>query len=248
MNEEDEIEAVAKRRKIRQQQRQLKVDMDSVKDQLTDVKSEKFQTALGALDNIFTTVSHPREQQYDAMAFKELSFAVKAQSANMADLSHRFDFGSFAAKVQSKYSRDGNFSWTDFGLDVGHIITGVPLFETMLGPMKKEIKPRKVAVRRERERNVAENEKPEEVEQDASESNEETNSRLKSLHKVIMQEENDQVEPFDLLKLLIDPEDNVQTIENFFDFSFLVKVRPFNCDHISYYVVYLEQIGGARYR
>lgn len=225
MDEEDaELEAVSKRRKIRQQQRQLKEDMDSVKDQLTNVKSDKFTTCSSVLNNIFTTVDHPREQQYDALAFKELSFAVKAQSANMADLSHRFDFAAFAAKVQGKYSRDGNFNWTDFGLDCGHIVTGVPVFETMLGPMKKEIKVRKVAVRKERERNTALNERPEEVEQDANESNEETNSRLKSLHKMIMQEENDQVEPFDLLKLLIDPEDNVQTIENFFDFSFLVKV------------------------
>ena len=228
MNEEDELEAVAKRRKIRQQQRQLKEDMDSVKDQLSNVRSDKFQTAAGALATIFTEVHYPREQQNDAVAFKELSFAVKAQSANMADLSHRFDFGAFANKVQSKYSRDGNFSWTDFGLDVGHIVTSIPVFETMLGPMKKEMKVRKVAERKNKERNLAINEKPEDVEQDAEEENEETNSRLKCLHKVIMQEDKEQVEPFDLLKLLIDPEDNVQTIENFFDYSFLVKVSFFS--------------------
>jgi hypothetical protein len=34
--------------------------------------------------------------------------------------------------------------------------------------------------------------------------------------------------PFDLLKLLVDPADNVQTIENFFDFSFLIKVCSYD--------------------
>lgn len=41
------------------------------------------------------------------------------------------------------------------------------------------------------------------------------------------QAERGQAEKFDLLKLLFDPEDHVQTVENFFDFAFLIKVRTY---------------------
>jgi hypothetical protein len=35
------------------------------------------------------------------------------------------------------------------------------------------------------------------------------------------------LKPVDLLKVLVDPEDPVQTVENFFDFAFLIKVRTY---------------------
>ena len=40
-----------------------------------------------------------------------------------------------------------------------------------------------------------------------------------------MPEHGTAVKPVDLLKVLVDPEDPVQTVENFFDFAFLIKVR-----------------------
>jgi hypothetical protein len=156
--------------------------------------------------------------------------AAKEQSSNMSDSAHRFDFSLLATKIAAKYSREEGFSWTKFGKDVGHINNNAPSFSTMLGPISKEVKVRKVAVRKEKESMNMIAERPEEISQDDKDGDEATNERLKVLHRLIMKEmpsdgdEQQEQLPFDLLKLLVDPADNVQTIENFFDFSFLIKV------------------------
>jgi hypothetical protein len=52
------------------------------------------------------------------------------------------------------------------------------------------------------------------------EESEATNLRIKHLYGLIQEEER-----FDLLDLLVDRRDPVQSVENFFDFAFLIKVR-----------------------
>ena len=70
--------------------------------------------------------------------------------------------------------------------------------------------------------------KPESIEQSAEEAQEEaTTGRINRLSEAMKQIEqrasNHQLIPT-ITQLLVDPEDNVQTIENFFDLSFLVQV------------------------
>lgn len=66
---------------------------------------------------------------------------------------------------------------------------------------------------------------------DASGENEATTTRIENLKKVLrvsegsLQEAAAGAEPIRLLQLLADPDDPVQTIENFFDLSFLVKEK-----------------------
>ena len=78
---------------------------------------------------------------------------------------------------------------------------------------------------------AAEEASAEDVEQaDQSGENEATTTRIANLKKVLKQahESGDQqgrAKDVPLLELLADPDDPVQTVENFFDLSFLVKVR-----------------------
>eukprot|EP01034_Spumella_vulgaris_P027263 gene27263-33957_t len=154
----------------------------------------------------------------------------------MADSAHRFDFLTLATKIVGNplFNDEGEFSWSKFGKDVGQIVNNAPVFNCMLGPISKEIKVRKAIVRREKEDMSGTAQKPEEISQgqdDDKDGDEATNERLKVLHNKIMEvmphadgtEGEQQV--FDLFKLLVDPADNVQTIENIFDLSFLIKEK-----------------------
>ena len=64
--------------------------------------------------------------------------------------------------------------------------------------------------------------------------------RIKQLYELIQEEES-----FDLLDLLVDRLDQVQTIENFFDFAFLIKViftvthlHIFSIPYDMHYIIY----------
>eukprot|EP01040_Poterioochromonas_malhamensis_P001507 gene1507-1596_t len=137
--------------------------------------------------------------------------------------------------------------WSTFGLEVQPILaTPVPL-TTMVGPFQKEERIRKAPVRRKENEEDNKNvgpEKPKEVQQNGEEElNEATNVRVQNLLTKVRdltyrrnsnkrkrsQEDDDEASGdevgFDLLELLVDPVDDVQTIENFFDFSFLIKEK-----------------------
>ena len=140
----------------------------------------------------------------------------------------------------------GLFSWTHLGREVGCLFREVPFFAPLLGQVDKVPRLRKQSQRKERanNKNIAV-EAPLEVQQsnegkddNANEINEATNDRIHRLYNVMRQEqqrakppsspedeeeEESGVPQCDLLQLLVNPKDNIQTVENFFDFSFLIK-------------------------
>jgi hypothetical protein len=221
-----------KRRKIREKQKSLYDDIHTAKVNLSSVESKSFQDFRGKLNDIFVEVDHPREQQSDAVSFKVLSMSAKQQSSNMLDSSFQFNFQSLATKVSEKFSHKGVFSWTNFGKSVQHLDQSrVPEFSCMLGPMNKGEKLRKQMTKKNKEdMNDIVTEIPEEIFQEDQDGDEATNERLKVLYdlfatKITNTAKGGKEYPvFDMLRLLVDPSDRVQTIENFFDFSFLIKV------------------------
>ncbi len=228
--EVDEEESANQRRLLRRKQRELQEDVSNVRAQIINLESGKFDIARNRLNELFAHVHHPREQQNDALTFKELSFAAKAQSANMIDSAITFDPDSAFHTIRGRFTdQNDHISWTKLGDELASISTGAAAVETMVGPMAKEAKIRKAIVRAVKDRELAglSAEKPEEMEQGEDDADEATNERLKKLLDVIMEttlENEDERHTLDLLKLLVDPADNVQTIENFFDYAFLVKV------------------------
>ena len=138
---------------------------------------------------------------------------------------------------ESHGGADSNFDWTHFGASIGTIFTMLPQWNCILGTLDKEVKERKKSERTKKTKENLVVETLEEIEnkKNAQGNNEDedeaeaTNGRSLKLQRTLEKtciadgSKKETRKPTSMLDLLIDIEDPVQTIENFFDFSFLVK-------------------------
>jgi hypothetical protein len=169
------------------------------------------------------------------------SKVLKKMAANLEDNSRRYDFNSFSSALTDKFKdrQSDLFDWTRFGIDCGALFLSAPPMTIMLGPISKPEKIRKIAEKK-GPKQIHEEVKPEELIQTAEEDDEATNERIQTQSKHIQnlcypefkpKKKNEQppanatCKPFDLLYNLLDPVDAVQTVENFFDFAFLIKEK-----------------------
>ena len=225
---EMEMEMRKERIKERKKQRQIFDEITSSK--AVFVKDdEKFYQFRDKNNERFEKVSHVREAQYDCKIVNEFLDVVKIQVAQFNEVSLRIHMRTITNSLFDRFYHHGAFSWNSYGKAVGSIMTAVPKISTMVGPLMRREKVRKVAVRRLRvdEDNVVETvQKRTREEDDDDIESEVTNVRQKKmkseLNNKLLEEDTS------ILSFLVDPEDHVQTIENFFDLSFLVKVQtPF---------------------
>ena len=226
---EDELinaENAVKRRRLRKNLKDAIEDIQELQPVLADINhADKFQEARGHLKVLFDNVENTRELKLDAVAVRELSFALKTQATKLNDLSRKYDFKSFAEAIVRLGRPDPSapFNWEWLGGELASVINFCPEFTTMIGPLKKEVKVRKPLVKKVKEDGNVQTVKPQEVENaNESKNDEATNKRVKEIVKLCESKKN---ETFDIFSLLVNPVDQVQTVENFFDFSFLIKVR-----------------------
>ncbi len=128
------------------------------------------------------------------------------------------------------------FDWCTLGADVGALFTTTFPATMMLGPLGKPPKVRvaaeraarpvkdnsEVAVAEELIQDEDDDEDSETGEKDKAEFNEATFARIDHQEKVL-RELRDKGEDTGLISFLVDPHDQVQTVENFFDYAFLIK-------------------------
>lgn len=252
VEDDDPIGNVVKRRKIRSELRELIEEAHINKVELTNLKSDRFDDLRNSNNTVSQSITHTRELQLDAIMLTELAKAVHTQGTKIDDMSLKYDIHNFSISLQSKYSNDAGFSWTNLGRDVGVLFRSVPTFQTMLGPIFKEAKVRKAMGRRTAVKEApAEQTKATEMKHEDDDDDEATNERLQNLYNVLIdltkQIETNNMSQFQsqsqtqgapaqaqapeeppecgikFLNVLVDLEDNVQTVENLFDFSFLIK-------------------------
>jgi hypothetical protein len=254
-NEAKVSQDLAERWKIRQNLKGTLENMEYLQTELADIKKGKFQAMNDSLNQTFEKIHHARELTLDVCGQKMLSHSLKSQALKLSDLSKQHNFEALCLKLKDFYSvinekgqaNTDHIDWTVLGFEVAHIKPITTSFTTMTGPFQKEEKTRKPITRRKATNEDEKNapvEKPKEIIQTGDEDkNEATNERVKKLISVVRNltdesnEHKSSSSPsaggggeigFDLLSLLVDPVDDVQTIENFFDFSFLIKVSFFS--------------------
>jgi hypothetical protein len=189
-----------------------------------------FSEARNNNNEVFAESTHTREQLNDAIILKKLTHVVKNISSNFDNMSRRYNFDDFAHCIKSKFENNetGYMSWEKLGTDISSLYSDVPKYSTFYGPLKREVKAKKARALKVKENLI--HVKPDEQfqEEDDDEDNEASNERLKYqlevAGKLSLNDKGDK-KSFELLKLLVDPHDAVQTVENFFDFSFMVKEK-----------------------
>lgn len=225
-NEQEFLRAREERRQLRKEQRQLLEVLNENRDEMADIGSSKLNDFREKNNELFKKTKFTREQLNDAQNLKQIAKATSQQSMSLEDMSRRYCFDDWAISIKSTYENkeDHRFSWNMFGQDVGTLFLRVPRLSPMLGPITNEIKHRMI-----HRKKIAKTDlsvvRPEEQEQEEGEQVEATNERIGTLYNLLHEKGGvgDNVKPVDLLTTLVDRKDPVQTIENFFDFSFLIK-------------------------
>lgn len=217
-----------KRRKLRTEQGGLLETIGENKSQLEDFNSDLYQTLRMKNNEIYEKVGHTREGAVDAAINLELVHALYKRSEKLDDLSRRIHFDDFAISLTKNFRCDGVFNWRALGQDVGKLFMRPTPLTSMLGTLDKPEKVRIAAQRRVKE--TFEEVRPETIIQESKvgadgaeeeENNEATWARISSQStKMAQMTKNSHINMF---KFLVDERDHVQTIENFFDFAFLVK-------------------------
>ena len=183
----------------------------------------------------------------DVATLSHLALAVKKQAHKLGDTSSSYNFATFAHHLRNRYSLDSAedsrfisvqnyqpFDWSKLGIDIGHLFISPPQLSTMMGTLDVEIKQKKKGERTKKSKEdlVAENlEEIENKKNNSAENDEEeaTNGRsaklVRTIEKKCSSSSSSSSVPTNtpMLDLLVDIDDPVQTVENFFDFSFLVK-------------------------
>lgn len=215
------------RKKLRSILSRLQSEKDLLKEDLKD-NNKHFQKIFEEVRNICHEEmgDHVRELNLDAAIALELANILKLQVLSLAEISKSYNLSRFLDGVRrSSNSPAGSINWSALGAMVASTWCCGGAMLTMHGPVKKQEKERtrKVTEKQSKEVDAKPAEKAENIEQEKedADNDEATNRRVVRLLDHLEERTDKSV---DLLRLLVDPRDPVQTVENFFDFSFLVKV------------------------
>lgn len=199
------------------------------RDDLTRVDSKKFDTILKEVQNLHRDVQKPREQVVDAEALLDITStlvtSVKSQSNEGVTPT---DFVSclltmFGESNSSRLSSQGNnnaqmlINWKGVGLAVSPFLSTCRGCSTMLGPMKTEVKQRKVVVRKKREK-PTQTAQPEEVDDSKAVEKTDTDKNMTTMFEILRRKKSVRLE-----SLILNRRSFAQTVENLFALSFLVK-------------------------
>lgn len=227
--EEEFLKSHEARRLTRKKLRDVLDTLQAQRMDLSDIRnSSLYKLILQQVAEMFKNEVgvNVRELKFDALVMKELTDLLKAQALKLENMSKRCDFETFANRLKSNMNRlhhTDRIHWHTIGNYTMSLYSIVPMYTAMLGPIEKEEKRRKVAEKRTKDKEDLRNvvtQKAETIENEDNEDDEATNQRVSHLFKHISKKH----EKFNVLDLLIDSQDPVQTVENFFDFSFLIKV------------------------
>lgn len=229
---------IQRRQLIRSQLKNTVNEFAKEQPELAEVGSRKFSASLRLLNKVSEGAEHTRELQLDALGLKHLSSAAKAQALHLNDLSRGYDLDKLTDGLRAfQYDGKEAIDWTALGNATLTLACWLPTVDTMLGAVEKTAKERKVAVRRRAVADAADDSaeaqlvsKPTEVTSEDQQPAVDDSAALKrsALQLELLKEltNSSGQAAIDLIDFLVDHEDVVQTVENFFDFSFLLKVPP----------------------
>eukprot|EP00752_Nemacystus_decipiens_P004646 g4239.t1 len=224
-------QTVEERRKLRLEQRNLKNQIIEQQADLGDLNKSTCRDLTEQNGKLFDKTRFPREAVTDGENMKLIAegSAAQADKANTGVVG--VDLEEFLQRVKKIYSQKhgnaGDFNWSKWGGDVSRVYLATPTGgDFMMGPLDKPAKERKVAQRRQKLVDDAEEERPE-VEvgkgKKAKQNKDQTQARISDMKKNELNESDNVGKNRDMFEVLVNPKSFTQTVENMFDFSFFVK-------------------------
>mmetsp|Transcript_30588 Transcript_30588/g.98584 ORF Transcript_30588/g.98584 Transcript_30588/m.98584 type:complete len:305 (-) Transcript_30588:365-1279(-) len=221
------------RRRLRKSQRQLLDRITTQGDEMVQLESTAYAEERDNNNALFQEVRHTRELGNDGDNLVVIGELATKRSAQLAHSVQQYPASKIVEKLKEEYGRARGGPWLGLGRDVGHLFAAVPELAFMCGPLQQ---PEKAAPppkeKKKRQRATQDDSQLEETQYETTDysqaatmstqqkkQEEATNRRLQTLVETMSSKEGD----FDLMRLLVSPGKFSETVENFFDLSFLVK-------------------------
>ncbi|CAM9194233.1 unnamed protein product [Pylaiella littoralis] len=223
------------RRALRLRQRELRKEIIEQTLDIGDLTKGNCRDLTEKNAELFELTKFPREAVTDGENMKLIAEGAVAQVKKVTNGAVGVDGDLFLGSVKQFYSKsngaeDGGaklFDWTSWGGNVSMVYLAVPEGGGfMMGPIDKPAKVKRTLLRRERILDVDAKEiTPETVEKTSKKTKQKLDQTQTRIAQMKKQELHGGTQglPKDIFETLINPKSFTQTVENFFDFSFLVK-------------------------
>ncbi|KAF8345941.1 Nse4 C-terminal-domain-containing protein [Amanita rubescens] len=226
------------KREVRQNYRNLAKVIDEHQANLNDNSAEVLAKHITHADELFLRVKGPQEAALDSALLLKASSMGAQKARAMKSGSGNFDIDEFVSKLitymggrrtledqdpdDSDVEQDGDapLDWERIGRKALAKSHRAPVPSFMLGPLSLEQKKRTTGKRSKLEKNKEDEKKPQELkEEDITRSQNETTKNVLFLSSILENEDG----PINLFKLIVNPKDFAQSVENMFYLSFLIR-------------------------
>ncbi|KAF8638066.1 hypothetical protein AX16_010698 [Volvariella volvacea WC 439] len=207
-----------------------------VEGNINDLSVDQIRSNLDQADDLFNKVKGPQEATLDSHLLRMASHLSAQKARALKNLGGGFDVDEFLSKLVSfmdvrKHSHnrtvegyegdeDVELDWDKIGRRILTKSRRVPALGFMLGPLSIEQKKRATGKRAKFEKNKEDERKPQEIrEEDISRTPNETTKNVAILEQLLQ----DELEPINIFRFVINPHDFAQSVENIFHLSFLIR-------------------------